>query len=76
MAYIDLRIEFEEEEEDFDPPYTHYEAIRVTPLGSDIPEGGLQAIAEAAFQTDFYTVEVANALLSALDGETVTDLMR
>ena len=74
MAYIDVRIEFSEEIENFgDETYTDYRPVKVFTVGTDIPEGDLVGIAESAFQSDLYTVGVANAMLSALDGETVIE---
>lgn len=73
MAYIDLRIEFSEEHYP-DEEYTDYRPVKVYCSGTDIPSEALESIAESAFQSDHYTVDVSNALLSALDGVAVTEL--
>lgn len=75
MPYIDLRIEFSEKLEEYgDDFYSSYTPVRVVPIGSDIAEDKLDGIAEEGGQTDFYQVDLCNALLSALDGKTVVDL--
>lgn len=67
-AFIDIRITFEKE---LDEDYTHYNPVLVGMKETDIPSAGLAGIGESAFQSDKYTVDVANAVLSSLDGRTV-----
>lgn len=76
MAYIDIRVEFDTEEETFDgeESYTYYSPRSVRKMGSDIPEGNRIDIAESAFQSDVYTVGVANAVLSALGSDDEQDV--
>ena len=64
MPYINIRVEFEEEN-------NHYEPSVVSFRGSDIPEEFLEGIADSAFQSDVYTFCVANAVLEALGGGSV-----
>lgn len=68
MPYIDLRVEFEEEVEDFGDGDTlsYFTPVSVRSIGSDISESDRSAIGESAGQSDQYTVNVSNAMLSAL----------
>lgn len=68
MSYIDVRIEFSEEVEDFgnDETYTHYNPENVYVVSSDISDEDRRTIAESAGQSDQYTIGVANAVLSSL----------
>lgn len=68
MSYIDVRIEFSEEVEDFGDgeKYTHYNPEKVYVVSSDISDEERYGIGESAAQSDRYTVGVANAVLSAL----------
>lgn len=68
MPYIDLRVEFEEEVEDFGDgdALSYFTPMSVRTVSSDISESDRSAIGEFAGQSDRYTVDVANAMLSAL----------
>ena len=74
MKYVDIRVWFNEEVEDGDDEsYVHLDACKVEPIGNNFEEGQGYTVAEAAGQSDFYQVAVANAMLLALDGKTVTE---
>lgn len=76
MAYIDVRVEFDTEEEDFGDGevLTMYSPRSVRMVGSDIPADDRSGVAESAFQSDVYTVGVSNAMLSALGSDDVQDV--
>lgn len=69
MAYIDVRVHFDSYEEE---GYTSYDPKSVEVIDSDIPNEGRDGIAEAAGQSDIYTVNVSNAFLYALGEEANT----
>lgn len=69
MKYIDIRLEFDEEIED---DYTYYELARVRPLESTVPEGSLIGICESLAQSDFGQIEMPNAIIEAIEGNTTT----
>lgn len=72
--FIDIRIVFEKEVERFDgEDYISYRPVQVRPLASNI-DLYAEGIAETAGQSDFYQIDVSNAILHALDMKTVTDL--
>ena len=76
MKYVDIRVWFKEEVEDWDDEsYVHLDACKVEPVGSNFDPGQGYQVAEAAGQSDFYQIAVSNAFLAALDGETITDLI-
>lgn len=69
MPYIDIRVEFDEEIEDFgNERFVSHGPKSVRQLNTDLAEGQTKAIAEAAFQSDLYTIGVSNAMLAALGG--------
>lgn len=74
MKYVDIRVWFKEEVEDWDDEsYVHLDACKVEPVGNNFEEGQGYTVAEVAGQSDFYQVVVTNAMLLALDGKTVTE---
>lgn len=74
MKYVDIRVWFKEEVEEWDgESYVHLDACKVEPVGNNFEEGQGYTVAEVAGQSDFYQVAVANAMLLALDGKTVTE---
>lgn len=66
MAYIDVRVHFDSYEED---DYTGYEPESLEVIDSDISDGDRDGIAEAAGQSDIFTVNVSNAFLHVLGEE-------
>lgn len=66
MAYIDVRVHFDSYEED---DYTFYDPESIEVIDSDISVEDRSGIAEAAGQSDIYTVDVSNAFLYALGEE-------
>lgn len=71
MAYIDVRVHFDSCDED---DYTYYEPKYVEVIDSDISDEDRDGIAEAAGQSDTYTVDVSNAFLYALGEEANTQV--
>lgn len=71
MPFIDVRIEFDEEIEEFGEgeSYKHYSPVSAVVVKTDLEPGDLGSIAEAAGQSDIYTVGLSNAVLRCLDGE-------
>ena len=69
MAYIDVRVHFDSYEED---DYTGYEPKSLEVIDSDISDEDRDGIAEAAGQSDIYTVNVSNTFLYTLGEEVNT----
>lgn len=72
MAYIDIRVHFDSYDED---DYTFYDPESLEVIDSDISDGDRDGIAEAAGQSDTYTVDVSNAFLLALGEEANTKVL-
>lgn len=66
LDYIDIRVSFARSEEDEE---VYYWPVSVEFVESSILSDHCEQIAEAAFQSEVYTVGVTNATLSALGGE-------
>lgn len=71
MPHIDIRLEFDEEIEDFGDgeTYTHYSLSGLKSLGTDLPEGAQESIAESFGQSDMYWIGFANSALLIIGGE-------
>lgn len=68
-AYIDLRFYFNEETEDDD---TYYEISSVTRSDTNISDEAISGITETLAQSDVYHIDVAAAILEAMEGEHVS----
>ena len=67
MAYVLLKLSFDEESEDLgEESSTSYIPTSVEAVESDLSEEALRHLGEAAFQSDRFTVGLANACLGAL----------
>lgn len=71
--YVDLRIVFNKTVERFDyggsfEYSSDLEPVLIKHVGSSLSKDELDQIAESAFQSDRYTVEVSNGVLQALGG--------
>lgn len=77
--FIDVRVYFDTEvevwEED-DETYVHRTPVSCQVVNTNIDDNGLEAIAEAAHQSDLYTVGVTNAFLDALDNKGIRPVSR
>lgn len=66
--YIDLRIEFDSEHDQVFEE-TFYTPSKVYLLSTNLSKETLLYLGESAFQSNIYTVDVADALLAAIGGE-------
>lgn len=70
MKYVDIRVTFEENEEDLGEGdiYTYLTPTKVEAVGNNFDFGHGYDVAETAGQSDFYQIDVSNAFLRCLDG--------
>lgn len=65
MSYIDVRFNFEDEQED---GYIHRELVSIQRIATDVPIGELDSIGETLGQSDHWHVGGVNATLDAMVG--------
>lgn len=78
MKYVDIRVTFEEEKEDFGDGdiYTYLTPTKVEAVGNNFDFGQGEDVSETAGQSDFYQIDVSNAFLWCLDGTSSVSLHR
>lgn len=64
--YLDIRITFFEEEDEFDPEYVRYVPKKAYQVESTLPQGAAEAVAEHWAQSDHYILLSPNLIINAL----------
>lgn len=71
MSYVDIRFEFDVEEED---GHTYLELKRLRWLGEEMPVDGMEGFLEGLVQSDEYSIELPAAVVEVLGGQEVVEL--
>jgi hypothetical protein len=67
--YVDIRITFDKETDDFDPDYVYFSPKKAYQLASTLPEGEADAVAETWAQSDHYILLSPDLIVNALCGQ-------
>ena len=73
MPYIDIRIHVKAEEENYgDEKWVHYGVSGISQIGTDLPEGATDSLAESLAQSDFGSIDFSQGVISVIDGGEIT----
>lgn len=75
QRFMDIRIVFEKETDEFEPEYTRFVPVKSYQLAANIPATDLYGVAETWAQTDHYQLLSTDVIVSALCNQD-TDLTR
>jgi hypothetical protein len=64
--YLDIRITFDRETDDYDPDYEYFSPKKAYQVESTLPQGAAESVAETWAQSDHYILLSPDLIINAL----------